>query len=165
MTPVTLSFDWKDVNQTAASRALGHNFNPKWWQTIGLLVGGAAFAWYFDWMVLETDGLGGFLGFLFGVYACIAWNAIRFRKMTDGIATSPARSGGVTVVFEQDGYRVTTALTESFSKWSTVTEITPAKDMIVLAVGTVEYLPILDAALPYDMTRGDMMAMLEELTA
>jgi len=63
MSDVAITFDWKDVNQAASSRALGHNFNPVWWQSLGLLIGGLGFAWYFDWMVLKTEGLGGVLGF------------------------------------------------------------------------------------------------------
>ena len=164
MTPVTFSFDWKDVNQAVASKALSANFNPKWWQTFGLLFGGAAVAALVDRALSSSNGAAGLFGFLVGVYACIAWSALRYRKMAAGIRNSPSRLGGVTVTLEQDGYRVHTATTENWAAWSTVSAIKPVKNMIVLAIGDVEYMPILDTALPDSLSRKDMVSLLENLT-
>jgi hypothetical protein len=164
MTPVELSFDWGDVDQAVASKALARNFNPKWWISLALFLGGLVVAVLFDLKLFNGKGLGGMFGFLIGTYACIGWNALRYRKMTAGIRNSPARQGGVTLLLDRDGFRSRTPLTESWMAWSTITAIKPTKGMIVLAIGDVEYLPILDNCLPNDLNRDAMVSLLEGLT-
>ncbi|SFR34378.1 hypothetical protein [Litoreibacter janthinus] len=164
MTPVEFFFDWKDVNQAAASKALARNYTPKWWVTLALLLGGVALAVLVDRALFRSSGGGGLWGLLIGIYLCIGWNALRYRNMRDGISNSPVRKGGVTVAFDQDGFRVRTALTENWCDWSTITAIRPVNGLIVLAIGDVEYLPIIDSALPDGMTRQAMLTLLEQRT-
>lgn len=161
VTPVEFTFDWKDVDQTVASKALAHNFNPKWWQSLALLLTGLALATLVSG---GPDWLDGPISFLIGIYACIIWNWLRYRRMTAGIRNAPTRRGGVTVTLGQDGYRAHTALTKCWSAWSTVSAIKPAKGMIILAIGDVEYIPFLDSALPDGMTREEMITLLEDFT-
>jgi hypothetical protein len=164
MTPIEITFDWKDVNQAAAAKALARNAQPPMWQTLALLVGGALLAYLFDTFVVGSNGTGGVWGFGIGVYACIAWNWLRFRITAKGIANSPTRASTMTLSLDQDGYSAKTELSHGWTAWSTVKAIKPTKDMIVVAVGTVEYFPILDSALPDGMTRDDMIKTLEQLT-